>query len=360
MNKIATTKPTGGAMKASDFGQNLPIYPRECKHINHTRQRVLLDTLHAFEKASATQSFHKLAMSNLERWRKDTAVSDAAASLDSVSKNSCSDQTQPNRCKVEVVPGDWGVVTLDFTKKYGEMFAVLNMANAYRPGGGYARGCPAQEENMFRRTDCHFSIDRSDKDVVKIKSSDVEYTSAMTNFLNGAEGKVYLDTASPRVCIRGPEDITTNDECDIGYKLLPEESVFPFMELRAAAVDRRGCNFISKELNQKMLENMRCRIIAQLVTLMDAGVRHVILSAFGCGAFRNPADDVAVLYREEIEKRATHFDVVVFAIFHAGYGPDNFTPFQRVFEGFNGDDGALSSAAPVDDSERSSTPPCSK
>jgi len=78
-------------MKASDFGQNLPIYPRECKHINHTRQRVLLDTLHAFEKASATQSFHKLAMSNLERWRKDTAVSDAAASLDSVSKNSCSD-----------------------------------------------------------------------------------------------------------------------------------------------------------------------------------------------------------------------------------------------------------------------------
>mmetsp|Transcript_32934 Transcript_32934/g.49718 ORF Transcript_32934/g.49718 Transcript_32934/m.49718 type:complete len:96 (-) Transcript_32934:67-354(-) len=71
---------------------------------------------------------------------------------------------------------------------------------------------------------------------------------------------------------------------------------------------------------------------------MDAGVRHVILSAFGCGAFRNPADDVAVLYREEIEKRATHFDVVVFAIFHAGYGPDNFTPFQKVFLGFNGDD----------------------
>mmetsp|Transcript_32925 Transcript_32925/g.49705 ORF Transcript_32925/g.49705 Transcript_32925/m.49705 type:complete len:220 (-) Transcript_32925:334-993(-) len=211
---------------------------------------------------------------------------------------------------------------------------------------------------MFRRTDCHFSIDRSDKDVVKIKSSGVEYTSAMTNFLNGAEGKVYLDTASPRVCIRGPEDITTNDECDIGYKFLPEESVFPFVELRAAAVDRRGCNFISKEFNQKILENMRCRIIAQLVTLMDAGVRHVVLSAFGCGAFRNPADDVAVLYREEIEKRAMHFDVVVFAIFHAGYGPDNFTPFQKVFLGFNGDDGVQSSfAAHMRDSAHFSTPP---
>eukprot|EP00957_Ditylum_brightwellii_P118779 9058975-Ditylum_brightwellii.AAC.1 len=61
----------------------------------------------------------------------------------------------------------------------------------------------------------------------------------MTNFLNGSEGKVYLDAASPRVCIRGPEVIATNDEYDIGYELLPEESVFPFMELRAAAVDRR-------------------------------------------------------------------------------------------------------------------------
>jgi len=339
IKKIATRKPIGAVMKASDFGQNLPIYPRECSTINHMRRRVLCDTLNDFEKASATQSFHKLAMSNLERWRKDTAVSDAAASLDSVSKNSCSDQTQPNRCKVEVVPGDWGVVTLAYTKKYGEMFAVLNMANAYRPGGGYARGCPAQEENMFRRTDCHFSIDRIDEDVVKIKSN-VEYTPAMTNFLNGSEGRVYLDTASPRVCIRGPEDITTNDECDIGYKLLPEESVFPFMELRAAAVDRRRCGqFISEKFNRKMLDDMRCRIIAQLVTLIDAGVRHVILSAFGCGAFRNPANNVAVIYREEIEKRATHFDVVAFAIFHAGYGPDNFTPFQRVFEGFNGGDG---------------------
>uniref|UniRef100_A0A7S4SKH9 Microbial-type PARG catalytic domain-containing protein n=1 Tax=Ditylum brightwellii TaxID=49249 RepID=A0A7S4SKH9_9STRA len=144
----------------------------------------------------------------------------------------------------------------------------------------------------------------------------------MTNFLNGSVGRVYLDTASPRVCIRGPEDLTKNDYYDIGYETLPEDSVFPFMELRAAAVDRRRCGqFISKKFNRKFLDDMRCRIIAQLVTLIDAGVRHVILSAFGCGAFRNPANNVAVIYREEIEKRATHFDVVVFAIFHAGYGP---------------------------------------
>ena len=54
----------------------------------------------------------------------------------------------------EVLPGDWGDVTLALTKRHGRTFAVLNMANAYSFGGGYAHGQVAQEENRFRRTDC--------------------------------------------------------------------------------------------------------------------------------------------------------------------------------------------------------------
>ena len=46
----------------------------------------------------------------------------------------------------------------------GTLFASLNMANAYGPGGGYTHGMVAQEENMFRRTDCHFSLRREDID----------------------------------------------------------------------------------------------------------------------------------------------------------------------------------------------------
>lgn len=74
------------------------------------------------------------------------------------------------------------------------------------------------------------------------------------------------------------------------------------------------------------------RIAAQLDTLIEAGVRHAVLSAFGCGAFLNPAARVATIYREELRKRADHFEVVAFAIFAAGYGPDNFTPFKAVFQ----------------------------
>jgi hypothetical protein len=59
---------------------------------------------------------------------------------------------------VEVRASDWGEVTLDLTQKYGEIFVVLNMANAEIGGGGYVEGQPAQEENIFRRSDCHFHL----------------------------------------------------------------------------------------------------------------------------------------------------------------------------------------------------------
>ncbi|MFQ5473026.1 MAG: TIGR02452 family protein, partial [Dehalococcoidia bacterium] len=69
----------------------------------------------------------------------------------------------------------------------------------------------------------------------------------------------------------------------------------------------------------------------QLDTLRHHGVRHAVLSAFGCGAFGNPADEVARIYREELEARETDFSLVAFAIFAAGYGPDNYTPFADAF-----------------------------
>ena len=41
------------------------------------------------------------------------------------------------------------------------------------------------------------------------------------------------------------------------------------------------------------------RVGAQLDTLADKGVRHAVLSAFGCGAFRNPAREVAATERAQ-------------------------------------------------------------
>ncbi|MDQ2996987.1 MAG: DUF2263 domain-containing protein, partial [Chloroflexota bacterium] len=192
-------------------------------------------------------------------------------------------QTAPPAQQVHLLQGDWGDVTLTLTKAYGACFGVLNMANAYVPGGAYGEGAIAQEENMYRRTDCHYHIGADAFD-----EQHDRYHPAMTRLLSGADGTVYLDTTNPRVCIRGSEDRTART---LGYPWLPDEDVFPFYELRAAAQDLRdGAPF--------NVDAARRRVAAQLDTLRAHGVRHAVLGAFGCGAFRNPADQVAQLYKE--------------------------------------------------------------
>jgi hypothetical protein len=169
---------------------------------------------------------------------------------------------------------------------------------------------------MFRRTDCHFRVGPEEYDAGLDR-----YTPEMTALLSAEHGQVYLDTTHPRVCLRGPDD---RSRPDLGYAWLPDTEVFPFYELRAAAQDLR-------DGSQFSASNARKRIAAQLDTLLDHGVRHVVLGASGCGAFLNPAQRVAELYREEIHTRRHEFSVIAFAVYHAGYGPDNYTPFHQVF-----------------------------
>ena len=261
------------------------------------RRQVLRETIAAFDQSVPSDRYHCLAKQNLDRWRATRAASECSL-------------------RVDVIRGDWGEVTRSLTTTHGVCFAVLNMANAYVPGGAYVEGAVAQEENMFRRTDCHFRIGVDEYDPRLDR-----YHREMTRLLSGEDGLVYLDVQSQRVCIRGPEDRTRND---LGYPWLGEDEVFPFFELRAAARDLRdGSSFDPHDA--------RRRVSAQLDTLRKHQIRHVVLGAFGCGAFRNPAHRVAQIYREEILARSLDFTVVAFAIFSAGYGPDNFLPFAETF-----------------------------
>ena len=264
---------------------------RECAR----RRAVLRETIQAFERADSVDAYHGLARRNLDRWREQS-------------------NHAPAGLKVEVLPGDWGEVTRSLTAKYGECFAVLNMANPYVPGGAYVEGAVAQEENMFRRTDCHFQVGHEDYD----PTTDC-YRPEKTRLLLAQDGRVYLDSQRPRVCIRGPEDRASHD---LGYPWLGDDQVFPFLEMRASAQDLRGGMTFSET-------EARRRIVAQFDTLKDHGIRHIVFGAFGCGAFKNPADRIAGIYRDEVLKRTGHFSVIAFAIFHAGYGPNNFLPFQE-------------------------------
>lgn len=211
---------------------------------------------------------------------------------------------------------DWGDVTRRLSEEYGAVFAVLNMANAQVPGGGYLFGASGQEEDLFRRTDCHFCSEAGQRG-----AGGRHYTEAMTAQIEGLSGSVYLDQAEPRVCIRAPE----RHGRMAGYDWLPDEEVFLFYEMRAAARDySKGAAFDPDDARQ--------RICAQLDTLVAAKQRHVVLGASGCGAFGNPGASIAKIYREEIMRRLDAFDCVAFAVLRASFAPGHYDVFRREFE----------------------------
>ena len=83
------------------------------------RRAVLRETLEAFER-EGRDHYLALAEANVARWAESRDPLPVAIA--------------------HIIGGDWGEVTLDLTRRYGAKFAVLNMANAYVPGGAYVEG----------------------------------------------------------------------------------------------------------------------------------------------------------------------------------------------------------------------------
>ena len=248
--------------------------------LDRKRQEVLEDTL--LKLSRNHEHYYQKAHDNHRRWQQ---------------------QRIPPQKVVRVLAGDWGNVALSCSMMTGHIYAVLNMANADFPGGGYLEGMSAQEENMFRRTNCHYFRHEEEEEPRVPGNTQARYKSNMTDLINGKPGQVYFQKGQPRVCIKGFEGPDAT-----GYEDLGDDRYFLFYELRSAADDLRG----GKSFNE---QSMRAKIHAQLETLRINNVRHVILSAFGCGAFENPANDVARLYKEELDKFQDCFDEVVFAIY---------------------------------------------
>lgn len=262
-----------------------------------TRIKVLLDTVKLWERDG--DRYTTLAQQNMARW--------------------ASGKPEETSQTLLVIEGDMLESAGVLTKDYGTPFVCLNMANEYYPGGGYTEGCSAQEENMFRRTDAHFTLDCTN--LIK-QGRDVVYTDTMNALVSGKLGVNYI-SANPLVCIKGKEVFAADD---LGYKMLADDEIFFFYELRSAAVDISHRK--KKPANIEAL--MASRIAAQFATLVSRGFRHVVLSAFGCGAFGNDPQMVARLYREALLRHKTDLDVVAFAIYYAGCGERNYEVFRDI------------------------------
>lgn len=177
---------------------------------------------------------------------------------------------------------------------FGMKPAVINMANAFTPGGGYLHGAGAQEENLFRRSNCHEFLDPNkngfNPERYPIPLIGGHYVPGVTVF-------------------RGKESD--------GYPLLPEPKKIDV--LTVAALSHPTLEFDEKLrqyfLSKKDAETTFKKICVLFEMAIDKKNDGIVLSAIGCGAFRNPPKQVAELFLTATKKYYGYFKQITYAIF---------------------------------------------
>jgi uncharacterized protein (TIGR02452 family) len=207
---------------------------------------------------------------------------------------------------VEVVERDCLEVYYQLASS-GRRPVLLNMANQKSPGGGYRRGDGAQEENLFRRSNYCLSLDvemdesnRSERfqcgpdgQLKRLYKSDDMYS--MDDF-----GAVYT---SGITSFRHSEDR--------GYAFL-NEPVYNVCAIAMAAY--REPKLDNQMLTGAFAAGMRKKIENIFAIAYHQDHDCLVLSALGCGAFKNPPEHVAALFKSVIMQYAGYFRSVHFAI----------------------------------------------
>lgn len=234
--------------------------------------------------------------------------------------------TVPAHCPVEVVCGDCVDAAAQLVAAAaGEegssirtRVAVLDMASARHPGGGYLRGAGAQEENLCRRSNlwAHLDVPRLARNAL---------------YPLPARGALY---ARDVLFVRANEPAA-------GYAFLPAPLRLDVVAVAApvhppTVVRRAGAaeeeDYAREADRAATLDTVR----AALQACAQNGAHDVVLSALGCGAFRHPPAAVARLFRRALDEYAPCLRRVVFAVYddHNARGAGNYAPFHRILHGY--------------------------
>lgn len=193
----------------------------------------------------------------------------------------------PPACEISVLNEDtFTVAAMCWDQGFNPM--VLNMANASQPGGGVYKGCMAQEEDLFRRSDYFLAVPAK------------HYPLGHLEVLYSPRVTVYLDK---------------------DYGLL--ESVQAFSCLAAAADrDPKTLPNLDDPLNEadrlyedsEVAERTRKKILMIFQVAIDQGHDCLVLGSLGCGAFKNPQMRIIDYFNEGIQKYRSYFRKIVFAV----------------------------------------------
>ena len=198
--------------------------------------------------------------------------------------------------------------------------AVLNMASFHTPGGGVLKGSSAQEEDIFRRSNIFKSLYQFSSIGLEfgIEQREERYPLQM-NF-----GGIY----TPSVTVfKGGKDVD--------YQLLEEP--FHVDVITLAAVKNPPLD------NGKIVSWAEITIKNKIKQILDIALENgndsLVLSAFGCGAYGTPPEQMAmffadVLASEEYQElfKVIHFAIIDLPSTNGQHNPNgNIVPFKKVF-----------------------------
>lgn len=197
---------------------------------------------------------------------------------------------------------------------------VLNMASFHTPGGGVINGSSAQEENIFRRTNIFKSLYQFHNvgDNYGVKQREERYP------LDYNFGAIY----TPYVTVFKGSD-------DTNYT--PLEEPFKVGVVSVAAVKNPRCE--NGKLVPWVVDIIKNKIRQILDVTLENGHDSIVLSAFGCGAYKTPPTEMARLFHEVLatDNYKNAFKVIYFAIINLKstngiHNPQgNFKPFRDEF-----------------------------
>ncbi|CAF2098037.1 unnamed protein product [Rotaria magnacalcarata] len=314
--------------------ENRNVRDRKETDTNKTRHQlrvtVMLNTIGVILKGSYKADDQHVNL-NLDSQMK-TIVYDHQSKLEQCEKMPTSVPPYSST-RVEVVNEDC-LLVYEHLAKNGQRPLLLNMANATSPGGGYRKGDGAQEENLFRRSDYCRSLDVGLDDVHKQPSTRYHCSSNCKLDRLSDDGSMYPMNEFGAIYTSGLTVFRQPEDTGYAFMKKPLENV---CSLAMAAY--RDPKLDRNMLAGKYAVGMRKKIENIFAIAYHHRHQSLVLSAIGCGAFKNPPEHVVQLFRSVIEQYAGFFKLIIFAIIDdhnsgSHLNPEgNFKPFKEALDG---------------------------
>lgn len=184
--------------------------------------------------------------------------------------------------------------------------AVLNFASAKNPGGGFLNGAMAQEESLAASS-CLYATLIVHEDYYKNNRA--------------CKSMMYTNHS-----IFSPDVVFFRDG---RFQLLPQPVTASVLTL--PAVNMGQVKLKGEDIHQAELV-MKQRMKLALTIFAHQNCKTLILGAYGCGVFRNDPDQIAVWWKELLEKYFPHqFPSVIFAVLDRSANQNCIQAFLNLF-----------------------------